>query len=423
RTVYDHFLGKFPLCFGYWKKYADWEQVLVGTAGAEAIYQRGVDAIHNSVDLWTQYCSFKMENSPDDLDAVKGLFERAANAVGFDFLSHIFWDKYIEFLESKEDFAGVMSLLERIIRIPLHQYARYFEKYSQMSVTRPVTELVSPEEYQQIEHEIKTAEAPEGESADKDFITNVRRKIHELKSEVYLRCQDAVHKRWVYEAEIKRPYFHVKALDEAQLANWRKYLDYEEAEGDDIRIRLLFERCLVASAMYEEFWQRYADYLISKNDYEAVRNVFTRATTIFIPSSRPQIRLAYAAFEEEHGRITEARGILERILTNVPSHLETTVKLAHFERRHGDREKVDETFNSSIETATDDKSKAFLEAQKAKILFNLDGNIAGARTAFKTATEKYPDSKYLFMTYMVFELSQPGKRKIGQFLRILLRGR
>lgn len=34
RTVYDAFLGQFPLCFGYWKKYSDLEFLSSGVQGA-----------------------------------------------------------------------------------------------------------------------------------------------------------------------------------------------------------------------------------------------------------------------------------------------------------------------------------------------------------------------------------------------------
>jgi pre-mRNA-processing factor 39 len=36
-SVYDSFLAKFPLCFGYWKKYADWELAVHGDEGAEKV--------------------------------------------------------------------------------------------------------------------------------------------------------------------------------------------------------------------------------------------------------------------------------------------------------------------------------------------------------------------------------------------------
>lgn len=36
-SVYDSFLSKFPLCFGYWKKYADWELAAHGPESAENV--------------------------------------------------------------------------------------------------------------------------------------------------------------------------------------------------------------------------------------------------------------------------------------------------------------------------------------------------------------------------------------------------
>lgn len=37
RNVFDQFLAKFPLCFGYWKKYADFEFNIQGPAEAEKV--------------------------------------------------------------------------------------------------------------------------------------------------------------------------------------------------------------------------------------------------------------------------------------------------------------------------------------------------------------------------------------------------
>ena len=89
RDVYDRFLLKFPLLFGYWKKYADLEFNISGPESAEMvmnippsysgllssikiantyqIYERGCASITNCVDLWASYCSFKMEtnHNPD----------------------------------------------------------------------------------------------------------------------------------------------------------------------------------------------------------------------------------------------------------------------------------------------------------------------------------------------------------------------
>lgn len=87
----------------------------------------------------------------------------------------------------------------------------------------------------------------------------------------------------------------MKPLEEVQLNNWAEYLSFEEAEAGTVishireqikvtnqlsddkleeavleypevklakrRVRVLYERCLVACALYEHFWIRYAKYL------------------------------------------------------------------------------------------------------------------------------------------------------------------
>ncbi|KAJ3204814.1 hypothetical protein HDU67_009296 [Dinochytrium kinnereticum] len=408
RTVYDHFLAKFPLCFGYWKKYADWELSLEGDDKAESIYERGVASIHNSVDLWTHFASFKVGHG--DEESVRAVFERGASAVGYDFLSHTFWDKFIEFEESKQEEGRVMGLLERIIRIPLHQYARYFEKYSQLSVTRPVTELMTQDELDKLEEEVRATGVAK---SDEETQAELRQKIHAVKSEIYMQNQEAVHKRWVFESEIKRPYFHIKPIDEAQVANWKRYLDFEEAEGDVARCYILYERCLVACALYEEFWVRYARFLVSRGDFDGARNVFIRSTTIFVAPGRTSIRLQYAGFEEEHGKAEDAREIYGKILQAVPGHVETLYKLAYFEKRQSGFEKGLEVLSNGIDSASDNKAKAFLVVTKAKYVYNIKGDIEEARRIYTEHLSSLSDQKYLLLSYFVFETTLPGSETIS----------
>lgn len=58
-------LEKYPLCFGYWKKYADHINSLEGHDSALAIYELGLKAISNSTYLWEHYLAFRMENCDD----------------------------------------------------------------------------------------------------------------------------------------------------------------------------------------------------------------------------------------------------------------------------------------------------------------------------------------------------------------------
>ncbi len=62
--------------------------------------------------------------------------------------------------------------------------------------------------------------------------------------------KEEVGRRKAFEDAIKRPYFHVKPLDGAQLLAWSRYLDYAEERGDNTITTHLYERCLVACAQY-----------------------------------------------------------------------------------------------------------------------------------------------------------------------------
>ncbi|KAJ3344106.1 PRP39 pre-mRNA processing factor 39 [Gonapodya sp. JEL0774] len=389
QTVYDHFLAKFPLCFGYWKKYADLEMAVEGAQVAEGIFERGIQSIHNSTELWTHYITFKIEHTKDD-DKIRELFERGAAAIGLDFMSHPFWDKYLEFEESRHEHGRMLSVLERVIRIPLHQYARFFEKYSQLSVTRPVAEILTTEEYNRLEAEIravpvalKEGEQPRDRTAA-EFDLELRQRIHALKSEIYMNTQAEVMKRWVYEGEIRRPYFHVKPLDDVQLNNWRKYLDFEEGEGD------------VARAMYEEFWLRYVKYLMNLGDSARAANALYRAVNIHVHPTRIQIRLLNAALQEAQGEISEARQSYRTLVAAVPTAAEPAARLAHFERRQGHIEDALATLDTALSKmatkangnaqedddgeaagvgARDVKGRMFLLIQKAFLLLHAFGLI------------------------------------------------
>lgn len=45
-----------------------------------------------------------------------------------DFMPHVFWDKFIAFYEEKLDYSKLAKLMERVIKIPQHQYARFYQQ-------------------------------------------------------------------------------------------------------------------------------------------------------------------------------------------------------------------------------------------------------------------------------------------------------
>ncbi len=63
-------------------------------------------------------------------------------------------------------------------------------------------------------------------------------------------AREEADRRRPLEECIKRPYFHVKALDALQLTAWSRLLDYTEGLGDAEATQHAYERCLVATALY-----------------------------------------------------------------------------------------------------------------------------------------------------------------------------
>lgn len=338
------------------------------------------------------------------------LFERGAACVGLDFLSHPFWDKYLEFEERVEGVDKIFSILSRVIKIPMHQYARYFERFRQLAHSRPIAECAPEEILAAFRAELESENAKFGlAKGEIEIERELRAKIDNLHLETFTSTQTETTKRWTYESEIKRPYFHVTELDYPQLANWRKYLDFEEAEGNYPRTVFLYERCLVTCAFYEEFWFRYARWLLAQDKkQEEVRNVYQRASTLYVPIARPGIRLQYAYFEEISERVDVARDIHGAILEVMPGHVETVLSWANLERRQSGLEAAIQVFKNQIDSPLVDLfAKAAFVAEWAILLWKIQGSVDEARQVFQKNEQWYLQSRHFWMKYLEFEIAQP----------------
>lgn len=338
------------------------------------------------------------------------LFERGATFAGLDFLAHPFWDKYIEYEERQEAQDRIFAIHARIIRIPLHQYARYYERFRNLSHTQPLTEVVSADILAKFQAEVAAEAAAYGgaERPELEVERDIRGKIDAMYYEVFTQTQNEVSKRWTYESENKRPYFHVTELEHSQLNNWRKYLDFEEAEGDFNRIVSLYERCLVTCAFYDEFWYRYARWMAEQpGKEEEVRNIYIRASTLFVPISRPGIRMQWAYFEESCGRVDIALDIHAAILVKLPDCVEVIISWANLERRQNGTEAAIQVLKDQIDAPTVDLyTKAALVAEWAILLWKGKNSTEEARAVFLKNVQWYADSRIFWDKWFQFELEQ-----------------
>lgn len=304
----------------------------------------------------------------------------------------------------------IFAVLARIIHIPMHQYARYFEKYRQMAQSRPLTAIAPTGTLTQLQMDIENeGMGYKAGRTQPEVERELRARIDSHHLENFKRVQAETTKRWTYESEIKRPYFHVTDLDDAQVANWRKYLDFEEAEGDYTRIQFLYERCLVTCAQHDEFWLRYARWMLAQpGKEEEVRNIYQRASCFYVPIALPTTRLQYAYFEEMNGRVDVAKDIHEAILIQMPNHVETIVSLANITRRHTGLEPAIAVYKTHLESPTSDATtKAALVAEWARLLWKVKGSPEEARQVFQKNQNWYLESPVFWTSYLRFEIDQP----------------
>lgn len=288
----------------------------------------------------------------------------------------------------------------------MHQYARYFERYRHIAASRPLSELASAETIKQLVEAVNIETAEQG-SNEAETERELRVRIDTLNMEIFKRTQAETTKRWTYEQEVKRPYYHVTELDEPQLVNWRRYLDFEEVEGDYARIKFLYERCLVTAANYDEFWLRYGRWQLVNDKKEEVRNIYQRASCIFVPITKPEIRLAYAAFEESLDRPDVAIAIHEAILFQLRDHVDTMMSLVNVHRRQHGVDVAIQVLNSLLADPTHSvEVRGQLVAEWGRLL-SLTSKAGDTRKLYQGLQDQYVDSQHFWHGWLLFELQQP----------------
>lgn len=283
--------------------------------------------------------------------------------------------------------------------------------------SRPVEELVDADTLQTLKSAVQLENQGQSEKPVLEIERQIRQKIHEHSYESYSKTQAYVTARWNYEQAIKRAYFHVTELEDAELDNWRKYLEYEEKQGNFERTSFLYERCLVACALYDEFWLRYARWMFSQGKEENARIIYMRASCIFVPISSPTIRLNWARFEEKLGRTSVARSIYESMLDEAPEQTETIISLAGLERRIEGNDAAVRLLEEYI-GRSNNKTGGVLAAEQARILWQCKGAVDEAREVFKGKHERFLDSHEFWVKFLQFEVAQPAAKQEEAHTRI-----
>ncbi|XP_031721809.1 pre-mRNA-processing factor 39 isoform X1 [Anarrhichthys ocellatus] len=430
RSAFDAFFLRYPYCYGYWKKYADIEKKHENIQIAEEVYRRGLQAIPLSVDLWLHYLTYIKENSdlsdPETEGRIRAAYEHAVLAAGTDFRSDRLWESFINWETEQEKLANVTAIYDRVLGIPTQLYSQHFQRFKDHVQDNNPKHYLSEEEFVQLRLELSKAsllamigEVEETPIAQEELppgtddlvdpakrvteIENMRHKVIEIRQEVFNHNEHEVSKRWTFEEGIKRPYFHVKALEKTQLNNWKEYLDFEIENGIPERVVVLFERCLIACALYEDFWTKYAKYLEGYS-IDGVRHVYKKASTIHMPK-KPAIHLLWAAFEEQQGNVEEARSVLKSLEEAVPGLAMVRLRRVSLERRHGNLEEAEALLREAMESAKNVTETSFYAVKLARQMMKVQRSLSKARKVLLDAIEKDQTSPKLFLNLLELEYS------------------
>ncbi|GMH30903.1 hypothetical protein Nepgr_032746 [Nepenthes gracilis] len=429
RKVYDAFLVEFPLCYGYWKKYADHELLMGDIDKVVEIYERAVQGVTYSVDIWLHYCVFAISTYGDP-DTIRRLFERGLAYVGVDYLSYPLWDKYIEYEYTHQEWGRLAMIYTRILENPNQQLDRYYNSFKELAGSRPLAELRSSEEAaaaaavassvaesQLIEGDIHPDTAKQTLETVSAGLTEAAEleKYVAIREEMYKKAKEFESKIIGFETAIRRPYFHVRPLNDAELENWHNYLDFIEREGNFDKVVKLYERCLVACANYPEYWIRYILCMEASASMDLADNALARATKVFV-KRQPEIHLFAACFKEQHADIPEARAAYHLVHTEIsPGLLEAIINHANMEKRLGNMEGAFSLYEQAIaieKGKEHSQTLPMLFAQYSRFVFLGYGNAEKARQILVEALELVQLSKPILEALLYLESIQSLPKRI-----------
>ncbi|XP_059471620.1 pre-mRNA-processing factor 39 [Neocloeon triangulifer] len=412
REAYNAFLSLYPYCYGYWRKYADYEKKKGEASLSDKVFERGLKAIPLSVDLWLHFLNHCKTNEANDAESIRAQYERALKTCGMEFRSDRLWESYLKWEAEQKNWPNMLSIYDRLLSTPTQGYTAHFDSFEAFAKEHLPQKLLSVDEFLELRKEwLLERRGDDGDNIEerqKEEVTALRDRVIELRKAVHKATVKSVADRWVYEEAIKRPYFHVKPLEKGQLKNWKDYLDYEIEQGDRQRIIVLFERCLIACALYDEYWIKFLDYLEGQKDdglIDKISNVYNRACTIHHPK-KPALQLRWAAFEEGRGHLDSACEILEGLDKRLPNTLQVAYQRINLERRRGCLDKVSSLYEGYISSYKNVTIASALSVKYARFLCKFKNDADAAQAVLVKAMEKDRNSSRLFLNLIDIHLQK-----------------
>eukprot|EP00762_Andalucia_godoyi_P004139 ANDGO_06357.mRNA.1 Pre-mRNA-processing factor 39 len=409
RQAFVEFFGEFPLSYGYWKVHADFESQIGGWQAGLAVFERAVSANPHQIEIWLYFVGFLQQHSEQinkttgsdtaARDRIRSVFADAIKNVGLQFISSPVWDSAIAFEASQQDYEGAIRLLKQASSSVLPDVEKYWESLKQYVEARSVVECMGGS------HALEQFYAAHGHLEDAQTKTVVL----QLCEEPHRLAVEEVARRRKFEGGVRRSFFHPQPLDSHEIANWHKYLDWEEMHGSEDRAKSLYGRCLIPCATYSDFWQRYVGYLESKGRVEEAREANGRALRTFF-KLRPPFYHFVCDFEEAQGNPEHSKALYEHVIKYFsPVHVATVVRCAYFYRRQADEASSRQVFTDALSRTADDRDTfSRISFEFGRFAAEILRDLGLVRWVFHQALPRSPNPRLLAAAYAKYEEQLSG---------------
>ncbi|CAI9782124.1 unnamed protein product [Fraxinus pennsylvanica] len=427
-VAYDYFLSNFPLCHWFWEKYAYHKLKLCGAPEAVKIFERGVKAAECSVGFWVDYFKFGTSFFGDPSD-VRRLFGRGLSCVGKDYFCHVLWDAYLKYEFNQEGWSFLAQSYIEALKFPTKKLLFYYDNFKKF-VTN-LEEEMGYENSWSIDVEKGSAAAGASkinkneislvvkdllDSSDRSIKSKALDRYKSIGNQFYQEARLLDEEIKNFETNIRRRYFHVTPLDDDELTNWHRYLDFIEKQEDLDWAVKLYERCLISCANYPEFWIRYVEFLESKRGRQLAISVLDRATQIFLKNV-PEIHIFNARFKEQIGDADGARAAL--LLCDAKtdsSFIASVINQANMEKRLGNLAAASATYEKGLKIASEKQKLHILPTlyfHFARLTFMITGSADAARDVINRGIQHVPHCRFLLEELIKFSMTREGASQVN----------
>ncbi|KAI4484640.1 hypothetical protein M0804_007206 [Polistes exclamans] len=363
REAYTKFLERYPYCYGYWRKFADYEKKKGNPENVQMVFDQGSKAISLSVDLWLHYINHCKTVYEKDEEKLREQYERAIQACGLEFRSDRLWESYIKWELEGKRLSRVTALYDRLLCTPTLGYISHFEAFQEFVSSNLPNRILSVDDFLTIRAEVKAllkADDTTSASAADDAPPGEEPPPHEMPP-------TDEETRAIREKIISSRRKMHKANVNAVAARWS----------------------------YEEGFVRYLESLKGDN-VDKIRDVYSRACMVHHPK-KPNLHLQWATFEEGQGNFEKAAVILENIDNVLPNMLQIAYRRINLERRRNDLEQACTLYENYISNSKNRTIANNIAVKYARFLCKVKNDVDKAIKVLLKATEKDKDNPRLYL--------------------------